>query len=58
MKSRTEEAAEVADVDCRVEYTAVSKTLWEASCPCGFWTTGTKAECEARANGHPPRRVS
>lgn len=55
----TEELSKDDDaVECRVNYTAVSKTKWEADCPCGFWTSGTKEECRHRANGHPPRRVS
>jgi hypothetical protein len=45
--------------ECRVEYTAIGKAnQWETSCPCGFWTKGTKRECEARANGHPARKVT
>jgi len=43
-------------IDCDVDIVAVSKIKWEASCPCGWWFQGTKAECERRSFGHPPRR--
>lgn len=48
------------DFSCDVTYTALAPAQadqWEASCPCGFYTKGTKEECRHRANGHPPRRV-
>lgn len=46
--------------DCQVTFTALAAAQvdqWEAACPCGFWTRGTRRQCEFRANGHPPRRV-
>lgn len=48
------------DVECKVTFTCIGTALsdrWEAACPCGFWTTGTKQECRRRASGHPPRRI-
>lgn len=50
----------VDDFACDVTYTAIAPAQadqWEASCPCGFFTKGTKEQCRQRANGHPPRRM-
>lgn len=58
--ARLRREAEADEIECVVTMTSIGTAqadLWEASCPCNFWTRGTKAQCEERANGHPPHKI-